>query len=719
MRLNLGYQVLIAVIAGILTGLFLGPLASVLRPISTIYVMLLQMVVLPYICLSIIHGLGSLSPGKAYQLFRKGWPFWVLLWGVIFFVIFLVAYLIPQTTAAPLLQSGASISVNATLAQNILTYLIPENPVYDFVNNIVPSIAIFGIIVGITLMHIEKKEPLISAVERTNQVIEKILTGLAIISPVGVFAHIAEGMGTIRISQLVQIDFYLIGFIIITLFITFWMLPLILSNLTPLSFRDALKAFRMVCLLPFVTGIPTIAIPFINSYMKKIGEKYSLNDDASFRSTAQTIVPISYSFAQIGNCLLLFFLLFASFYYRHPFTGLEKFLLSFLTIPLSIGSAVTSVNAVSFLFQELRFPDNALQLFTETMPVTANFQVLLSVAGVLTFIILVLFANFHLIQMNWRKLLLKLIASLAVATAMVLILAPFVHLKDSFRNLYLNRTIKDAIKNPINATIYTIKDIIPDSLRQKDQDVLDQILRTGVIRVGYVMRNMPYVYFNASDELVGFDIAMAYQLAQDLHCRLEFIPLDLDHLEDQLNDGLYDIAMGGLLMTEKRISQMNFSDAYADQNFVLIFPTKNRSQFKSPEEINQRGIVIGAIGSYQHIISTNFPNATLYHGLDKNGVEMEKVNAWVWSRISASIWCFNHPDYSVDDFGGQLGKCYLSYPMKIDAMNFLRFINNWMQIKILDGFYQEQSNFWILGKSIPKSEEPRWSIIHNILHWTE
>ena len=61
MRLNLGYQVLIAVIAGILTGLFLGPLVSVLRPISTIYVMLLQMVVLPYICLSIIHGLGSLS----------------------------------------------------------------------------------------------------------------------------------------------------------------------------------------------------------------------------------------------------------------------------------------------------------------------------------------------------------------------------------------------------------------------------------------------------------------------------------------------------------------------------------------------------------------------------------------------------------------------------------------------------------------------------------
>ena len=37
----------------------------------------------------------------------------------------------------------------------------------------------------------------------------------------------------------------------------------------------------------------------------------------------------------------------------------------------------------------------------------------------------------------------------------------------------------------------------------------------------------------------------------------------------------------------------------------------------------------------------------------------------------------------------------------------------------LHGLGCSAQNFWILGKSLPKTEEPRWSIIRNILHWTE
>jgi len=719
MKLNIGYQVLIAVIGGIATGIFLGPLVSVLQPVSMIYIMLLQMVVLPYICLSIIHGLGSLTPARAKELVKNGWLYWVLLWGLIFFVIFLFTSLIPQPADAPVLQSRDSSSITKSLAQNILTYLIPENPIYDFVNNIVPSIAVFGVIVGIALMHIEKKEPLISALERTDQVIEKILSGLAIVSPIGVFAHIAQSAGTIRISELVQIDFYMISFVVISLFMTLWVLPLILSSMTPLSFRESLKAFRIVCLLPFVTGIPTIAIPFINSYLKKTGEKYSLSLDPNFRSMTQTIVPISYSFAQIGNCLLLFFIFFASFYYRHHFTVSEKFLLSFLTIPLSIGSSVTSVNAVSFLFKELNFPENAMELFTATIPITMNFQILLSVAGILTFILLILFASFRLLRMNWKKLLLKLFIPLFIATVTVIAITPFVHLKDNYRNLYINRKINEAGIKPVSTTVYSSIEDHPNLTRYRDQDVLDQILRTGILRVGYSISEMPYAYLNSSKELVGFDIAMAYQLAQDLHCKLEFVPLDLEHMAQHLDEGHYDIGMCAILMNEDRITKMIFSDTYTDQNYVLIIPNIKRSQFDTIEKINKKGTVIGAVGGYRLIVARNFPNATLYPGVDERGFEMDKVDAWLVSRVPAAIWCFSNSNYHVEDFKGELGKCYLAYPMRNDAMKLLRFVNNWIQIKILDGFYQQQNDYWILGESITKEEEPRWSIIHNVLHWVK
>ncbi len=719
MRLGLGYQVLIAVIAGIFCGLFLGPMATVFKPVASIYIMLLQMVVLPYISISIIHGLGSLTPAMAKQLLKKGWLFWLLLWGLMFYVIFLLNHLIPKPLFSSLIPQGTSLSLNEALTKNILTYLVPENPIYDFVNNIVPSIAVFGVIVGLALMHIEKKEPLLSMLERGDQLIEKILKWLALISPIGVFAHISVGMGTVNFAELGKLEFYVVSFVLATVFLTFWILPLILSSFTPLSFRESLKAFRNVCLLSFVTGISTIAIPFINQYLHKLGERYQLGGESGFRSTNQTIVPISYSFAQIGNCLLLFFIFFASFYFRHPFTHSETSLLALLTIPLSIGSSVTSINAVAFLFKELNFPDHALDIFTQTMPVTMNFQVLLSVAGVLTFTLLVLFANYRLLQIKWKELIIKVFGSLALLTAVIFIITPMTRLEDNYRNLYPSRKITDTIPHPLTARIYRPGETFPDLPQNPAGGVLDRVLQTGVLRVGYDPNNIPYTYMNSNNELVGFDIAMAYQLAQDLNCRLEFIPENIEKIPEELNAGLYDLAVGAILMTEERIQQMSFTDAYADQNNVLLIRVKNETDFANLATVqSQKGLVINAVGGYKRVFANNFPNATLTEDLDFEGVLANgKADADIWSHIPATIWCMNHTQYTVKDYAGQMGQSYFAYAIRQDALTFLRFVNNWIQLKILDEFYQEQSDYWIMGAAPKKQAEPRWSIIRNVLHW--
>jgi proton glutamate symport protein len=721
MRPTFGFQVLIAVIAGIGTGLFLGPLASFLHPISSIYGMLVQMVVLPYICLSIILGLGSLTSSMAKHLFKRGWPFWFLLWGVMFLLIFLVGYIIPKPLSIMFTQTG-TLLINEQLTKNILTYLIPENPIYDFVNNIVPSIAIFGVIVGVALMHIDKKEPLISLIERSDRVIEKILNGLTILSPVGVYAYISVEMGTVGFSDFnTNIGIYYISLIFIVLFITFCVLPIILSNFTSLSFRQAVRAIWDVCLLPFLTGIPAIAIPFINLHLKKLGQRHAWHHEPEFRSITQTVVPISYSFAQIGNCLLLFFILFASFYYRHPSTASEKSLLSFLMIPLSVGSSSSSLNTISFLFQELKFPDDAMILLIQTLPITMSFQILLSIASVLTFILVVVYSNYRFLQVKWTKFLFQLIGSLSLAAAAVFWVAPSVHLQDNYHMLYRERRIADVIQYPLIPQIYLRNEPLPAPRMIGNGGVLKEILRSGVLRVGYESGDeMPYAYLNNFQELVGFDISMAYQLAHDLNCKLELIPIDLDNIAEELNSGLYDIVMSGILMNSERILQMSFSDTYADQNYVLIVPEKKRSRFVSLEKVQgEKSLVFGAFGGYKNVYKLNFSASGLYEGTIIKGVEMDHVDAWILNQVSATMWCVEHPGYSIVDFGGDLGKCYRGYPMRTDDSRFLLFINNWMQLKILDSFYKEQNDYWILGKIPPKEIALRWSIIRNVLHWIE
>ena len=50
--------VLIGAGLGILVGVFFGDDATILRPIGTTYVKLMQVVVFPYIICSLLHGLG-------------------------------------------------------------------------------------------------------------------------------------------------------------------------------------------------------------------------------------------------------------------------------------------------------------------------------------------------------------------------------------------------------------------------------------------------------------------------------------------------------------------------------------------------------------------------------------------------------------------------------------------------------------------------------------
>ncbi|MEH6546501.1 MAG: cation:dicarboxylase symporter family transporter, partial [Sneathiella sp.] len=138
---------------GIVTGIMFGEQASVLKPIGSTYVKLMQIVVFPYIICSLLHALGSLAPTTALRLFRCSWFIYLSLWAVTLLTIFILSLAITQAPTPSYL--------NATIVQNkdaLLDLLIPVNPFFDLVNNNIPAIVIFSIIYGIAIQRIEKKE---------------------------------------------------------------------------------------------------------------------------------------------------------------------------------------------------------------------------------------------------------------------------------------------------------------------------------------------------------------------------------------------------------------------------------------------------------------------------------------------------------------------------------------------------------------------------------
>ena len=70
-RFSLTTNIVTGVCLGVIAGLFLGEYCALLQIIGNAFIKLLQMAILPYIVVSIITGIGSLTYAQAKSLARK------------------------------------------------------------------------------------------------------------------------------------------------------------------------------------------------------------------------------------------------------------------------------------------------------------------------------------------------------------------------------------------------------------------------------------------------------------------------------------------------------------------------------------------------------------------------------------------------------------------------------------------------------------------------
>ena len=99
--------------------------------------------------------------------------------------------------------------------------------------------------------------------------------------------------------------------------------------------------------------------------------------------------------------------------------------------------------------------------------------------------------------------------------------------------------------------------------------------KRGRPRVGFGPHVIPFSYFNAANELVGYDIAFAYALARDLGVNLELIPItDWATLTDDLKAGRYDLAVGGVYVTDERLQAVTVSKPYLQSQLALDRPVR-------------------------------------------------------------------------------------------------------------------------------------------------
>src|SRR5210317_854280 len=104
--ISLSTQILIGLAFGLFFGIFFREKASVLAIIGRAYIGLIQMSILPYMIVSLMLGIGSLSYEKAARLAITGGIVLVASWVVAFVIVFLMPL------AFPSIESGSFFSAS-------------------------------------------------------------------------------------------------------------------------------------------------------------------------------------------------------------------------------------------------------------------------------------------------------------------------------------------------------------------------------------------------------------------------------------------------------------------------------------------------------------------------------------------------------------------------------------------------------------------------------
>jgi proton glutamate symport protein len=711
--LNLSAWIFVGAACGALCGLFFGEYAAVVQPLGDVYVALLQMAAFPFLVSSLLHGLGSLRPATALRLFRAGWPAFALAWGGTLATMWLLTQAIPATR--PPIEVTADQGKGVS---QLVSLLIPANFFVDLTRNYVPAIVVFSLIYGIAIQRIENKQGLLDALEVVKRASVTIWGWVVRMAPLGVFALFAGLAGTIRIELLGSLLLYMVLFVGGALILSFWVIPSLIASLVPIGYRELLRDLNSAIVIAVVTSLPVTAVPFIVEMTRRLAARCGVKD-ADRDEIISTTIAVSYPFAQLGNLFVFLFMVFAAFYFHTALQGAVGIWLALLTLLSTVGTPVSTINGVEFLARWLHLPTDAELLYVNTMTLTRYPQVLVSTLGLALITIVVPLSYYGVTKVHPRKLAISLSIGLLLLGALIvggrtaqsiLIATP--------ANPYLDFTLGADLAGETQVTLHREA---PSARERDGPSTMDRIQQRGRLRVGFGPHVIPFSYFNAANELVGYDIAFVYALARDLGVDLELIPIsDWATLSDDLQAGHYDLAVGGVYVTEERLQAVTVSKAYLQSELALIVRSENAHRFlNGPNIKREKGLKIATFKSdiVHPLARSLFPQAEVVVVHDYDALRRDdSIDAALWTLEQARAWAAANPGFSAvvpTDFGAPFLIAYLMPP---NSHQFANFINQWLDLQEVNGFEQRMKEYWLEGKP-PPNQQPRWSILRNVLHW--
>lgn len=307
--MKLWSKILIGLVAGAITGVILGPKAVYLKPIGTIFLNLINMIIVLLVLSSMTVGITSIhDPKKLGRIGGKTLG--------IYLASTVIAVLI-GLSIANFLQVGNHLNfqspdvsqLQTPTISEIFISIIPKNPVAALVEANILQIVVFALFLGIAINFAgEKGKPLLHVMESLADVMYRLTSIIMSFSPIGVFGIMAWVTGTFGLHLLIPLFKFLGAYYLACAIHVSLIYCGLLRGLAKLQVGPFFKGMGDAIMMAFSTGSSAATLPVamhcvqenlgvsknISSFVLPLGITVNMNGTAIFQAMSAVFVARAY-----------------------------------------------------------------------------------------------------------------------------------------------------------------------------------------------------------------------------------------------------------------------------------------------------------------------------------------------------------------------------------------------------------------------------------------
>ncbi len=139
---------------------------------------------------------------------------------------------------------------------------------------------------------------------------------------------------------------------------------------------------------------------------------------------------------------------------------------------------------------------------------------------------------------------------------------------------------------------------------------LDEILKSGVFKIGTDATYAPFEYRNFQNKIVGFDIDLVTALVKEMgNLKPKFVDTAWDGIIPSLLSKKYDMIASAMTITKERAKKVTFSDPYFETGQVIVV-FKDRNDIKTVDDLKGKVIAV-QLGTTGDFAASKIKGATI------------------------------------------------------------------------------------------------------------